>query len=153
MAILCVVFSIYILYRILNIHIKNKIICCIIAYLIILNPFLIELFLFFEKGILAFSILTSVCGAYYFIKLLEEKRVKFFIISILFMLIAVFSYQGTLSIFIGIGMVYIIKYSKNVKEFLLYNIIIFVIYAIPAVINYFLVTFIFSNTRVISRKL
>ena len=64
------------------------------------------------------------------------------------MLIATFSYQGTLAIFIAISCVYIVKYSKNIKDFIINNITMFIIYGIPAIINLLTVRVFFTNERV-----
>ena len=43
---------------------------------------------------------------------------------------------------------YIIKYSKNIKEFIINNVIIALTYGIPALLNFLLVRFFFTNARV-----
>ncbi len=148
LGIIFVSLSIYKLYRIFIKDISNKFLCGILAIAIVINPFLIELFLFFEKGILSFSILMSILGVDFFIKFLNKKTIKRFIVSMFFMLLAIFSYQGTISIFMGLGAIYIVKYSKNIKQFIKNNIFLGLIYGIPAIINYLVVNFFFNNSRV-----
>ncbi len=155
-AILACTFSLYKLYNILKEDVKNDLLCMLIATIIIINPFSIELFLYIEKGILMLSIFLCICAVNRFIKFLKAKEkktnnkdiIKNIIISLIYMLIATFSYQGTLAIFIAISCVYIVKYSKNVKNFIINNILMFLIYGIPAAINLLTVRVFFTNERV-----
>ena len=64
------------------------------------------------------------------------------------MLIANFSYQGVVGIFVAISLIYILKYSKNIKEFIINNVVVAMLYGIPAIIDYLLIKFTYSGTRV-----
>lgn len=147
-AIFSISLSIYKIYNILNRKINNKILCLIISILVILNAFSIELFLFFEKGTLSLSILMSIIAIEYLIEFLESNRIRNIVFSMLAMLIATFSYQGTIAIFIAIATIYVVIYSKNVISFLKNNIIVVSIYGVPAIVNFLVVNTIFSNSRV-----
>ncbi len=148
-AIISCTLSLYKLYKIIKLDIKSDIISIILSTAIIINPFSIELFLFLEKGIMFFAILMCICAVEQFIKFLQRKDTKkSIILSILFMLIAVFSYQGVLAIFIALSCIYIIKHSKKIKDFIINNVFMFLCYGIPAVINFVTVRFLFTNERV-----
>lgn len=96
--------------------IKNKFIKLIIPVLIVINIFSIELYLFMEKGIMMFSVLLEILAVYFFKKALEKDK-KFLLLSILMMLLANFSYQGTVGLFVVISAIYVIKYSKISRSF------------------------------------
>ena len=147
LAIICITFSIYNLYLVIHKKVENEVLCLLVSILIIINPFSIELFLFLEKGVFAFAVLLSVLAFINFTKYLEgnKKTIKFIF---LFMLIAVFSYQGVVGLFVGLSVVYIVFYSKNIKEFIKNNVIVLLGYGVPAIINLLLVRIFFNNDRV-----
>lgn len=147
-AMLCVIFSVYKLYKIINKKIENDILSGCISVLTIINLFLIELFLFFEKGILCFSILMCIMALDFLVKFFERKTKKRFLISMFFMILAIFSYQGTIAIFVALGSVFILKYSKNVKEFIMNNLTVAALYGIPCIINYVTIKYILPNSRI-----
>lgn len=139
LAIICMILSLYKLYHIIGGDIQNKYIKTIIPVLIILNTFSIELFLFIEKGIMLLAVLMCILAVGEIKKWLEEKKLKYFIGTLVFMLLANFSYQGVDGIFIGIAVIYILKYSKNIKQFIQNNIVVALGYGIPAAVDYILI--------------
>ena len=148
LAITCTIISLYKLSNLLNKDIKNKTICLIIATLIIINPFSFELFVYIEKGIMMLSVLMCVLAVEQIEKWFSDKSWKHAIIALIYVMIATCSYQGTVGAFVAISLFYIIKYSKNIKEFLLNNVKIATIYGIPAISNFLIVKFLGSNSRV-----
>ncbi len=192
LAIFCAVSSQFILHEILEKDIKSKVLKIIIPTLIIINPFSIELFLFIEKGFMWLGILACVLAlknlqnyferkgeifvkkkVNYKIKKMPQKNKrekKYFLYSLFFMLIANCLYQGVVGIFLSVALVFILKYSKNIrkvaslhvqvasekssdfseaiKEFIANNFIAGSIYAIPALINYLFVKIKFKESRV-----
>lgn len=64
------------------------------------------------------------------------------------MLLSNFSYQGVVGIFIAIAIIYILKYSKNIKEFIINNIVVALSYGIPAIIDYVLIKIVCKSSRV-----
>ena len=68
--ILCFSISLYKMYKIIRYDINNKILAVITSILIIINLFSLELFMYFEKGILALSILLNILAI--------EKLIKYF---------------------------------------------------------------------------
>lgn len=145
-AILAMTISQYKLFNIIKRDIKSTTIAVLIPILIILNIFSIELFLFIEKGILVLSVLFSILAFENLIKYFEGNK-KNILFAIIFMLLATFSYQGTVALFIALSIVYILKYSKNFKEFIKYNFLTALCYGIPAILNFVMVKFIFDNAR------
>ena len=146
-AILCLVISLYEMNKMIQEDIKSGTISRIISLLIILNVFVIELFLFIEKGILIFSILMNVYAIKYLRSFLREKNKKDILKVLIFMFLANGSYQGTVGLFIAVSLVYIIKYSKKTKEFITNNVITAVCYAIPAILD-LIIAKVFAGDRV-----
>ena len=147
-AIVCMIISLYKLYLIMKDDIKNEALKIIIPTLIVLNAFSIELFLFIEKGIMLFGVMVCIFAVGEIKKWLESKNKKYLVTSFIFMLLGNFSYQGVVGIFVAIAIIYIIKYSKNIKEFIINNIVVALSYGIPAVIDYLLIKVLYSSSRV-----
>ena len=147
-AIICMIISQYKLYKIIEKDVKSKKLKIIIPTLIILNVFSIELFLFIEKGIMIFSILMCICALEAVIYFFETKKKKYILYALIYMLLANFSYQGVTGIFVAIALVYILKYSKTIKDFLVNNTVFACIYGIPAVIDYVLIRILSVGSRV-----
>lgn len=146
-AIICTIASLYKLDKIFQKDIKNNAICCIASILIIINIFSIELYVYVEKGILMLSILLCVLAVEQIKKFFEGNK-KSILFAVIYMILANCCYQGTVGLFVAISLIYIIKYSKNIKDFIINNVIVSLAYGIPAIINFAIVRFIFTNTRV-----
>ena len=136
--------SIYELNKVLDKYVSNKILSCIISIAIIINPFIIELWLFIETGIMMLSILASVEAFKYFDKYLEKYDRKYLKKSFIWMIIGLFSYQGTIALFIALSIISIINKKK---DFIKNNFIMLLIYGIPTIINYIFIL-VFSRNRV-----
>jgi len=149
------IFSQFVLYLIIEKDIKSKLLKIIIPTLIIINPFSIELFLFIEKGFMWLGILACVLALrnlqrYFKIKDLSQQSKgdkRYLLYSLIFMFVANCLYQGVVGIFLSIALVYILKYSKNLKSFITNNVIAGVIYVLPALFNYLVVKIRFKDSR------
>lgn len=148
LAIFCATMSQFILYKIIEKDINNKFLKIIIPTIIIINPFSIEFFLYIEKGIMWFGILMCILAVRKIVKYFEKQKKIYLFYSIFLMILANFSYQGIVGIFATLLLVYILKYSKNIKEFIINNLIVGSVYAIPAIIDYLLVKILFKSSRI-----
>ena len=90
-AIICMIVSLYKLYKIVEDDIKNKYAKRIVPILIVLNAFSIELFLFIEKGMMLFAVLMCIFAVCEIKKWLEHKKNKYLISTFIFMLLANFN--------------------------------------------------------------
>lgn len=149
-AIFAITVSIYKLFYLLkNEIVKNELIATLISVMVIINPFSIELFLYIEKGVMTLAILFSILAVDEFVKLLKDKtKKKDFILSIVYMCLSIFSYQGVAAIYIILSTIFVIKYSKNIKEFIVNTLKSLIVYGIPALLNVFIVKFVFVGNRV-----
>ena len=135
-AIICIIISIIKMYKIVKKDVKSKALQILIPILIIVNPFSIELFLFIEKGVMCFGVLMCIYAVEKTIKYFENGKRTNIIYGAIFMLLANCSYQGVVGIFVAICLVYIIKYSRNTKEFIKNNLIVALVYGIPAILDF-----------------
>ena len=147
-ALICMIISMYKLHTIIKDDVKNEILKILIPVLIVLNAFSLELFLFIEKGIMLFGVMMCIFAVERIKQWLKEKNKKDIILAFIFMLLANFSYQGVVGIFVAISVIYIVKYSKTIKDFIINNVVVILNYGIPAIIDYILIKIFFSSSRV-----
>ena len=148
LAIFCTSMSQYLLYKLIKEDIKSKIFNLIIPTLIVVNPFSIELFLYIEKGIMWFGILMCILAIQKLVSYYKTNRKKYIFYSVIYIFVANCSYQGIVGIFVAISLVFILKYSKNIKQFVINNILVGGIYALPAVIDFIIVKIFFKSSRI-----
>lgn len=139
--------SLYKLDELLKRDIKNGFVSGIISVLIVINPFSLELMLFYEKSILMLSVLFNILAVKKLDDAFSSNKKKDYLLVFIYMVLAYFSYQGTVALFLSLGVIYILKYSKNIKDFFIKNIQVGLLYAIPAIINYIPIKFIFKTSR------
>ena len=97
---------------------------------------------------MVFAVLMSILAVCDIKKWLETKEKKYLITTFIFMLLANFSYQGVVGIFVAISLIYILKYSKTIKQFIVNNVVVALSYGIPAIIDYALIKILYSSGRV-----
>ena len=139
--------SMYELNKILEKDISNKNITKIISIIAIINFCTLELYMFVEKGIMMLSVLMIILAIKHLDKALEGDK-KSNIIILIEMFIANCCYQGTVGLFVVFGTFYIIKHSKKIIDFIKNNVIVALLYAIPAILNYLIVKVMFNSERV-----
>lgn len=142
--------SMYFLNNIISNKINNKLLSILLSVLIVICPFSIELFLFLEKGIMMLSVLLEILAFKYFSEYMKNYDKKYIFIVLLLMILASFSYQGTIGLFVTLGCLVIIEKSNSIKSFIKNNIILALLYGLPAALNYLIVRCMFKNSRVSS---
>lgn len=148
LAIISTTLSIYVISKVIGKFIKNDIVTSLVAISTIINPFLIEEFMYIEKGIMLSAILFTCIAIMFFEKYLENKQKRNLFLSFIFMILSIVSYQGVIGIFIPIAAIFIIKQSKNIKDFIVNTILSLLLYGIPAIINLLSIKLLFSSSRV-----
>ena len=133
------VVSIYILYSILRNDIKNVLLNLLVCTGVVLNCFFIDYFIYIEKGIFTLSILFTILAIKFLINFFDKKKKRNLIYTFMLLCLSSFSYQGTAALFIALATIFIVKYSQNIKEFILNNVITASVYGITMGISYLLV--------------
>lgn len=131
----------------------NPVIRSILSTMIVVSPFVLELFIYTElTGVMCFGILSSVISAYFLYDYIENGKKRGIVKSLLFMLLAVCSYQGVVSIFIMLSTFLISRCSKNFKQFIRYNFVMLLVYGIPAMIDLIIVKLLGSARNNVSHN-
>ena len=138
--------SMYKLNEILSRDIKNEKLTIIISILTIINICILELYMYLEKGILILSVYLNILAIGNIDEALKGNK-KAWIKIFIEMLIANCCYQGTVALFVAIGTIYIIKNSKNIIEFIKNNVIVAILYGLPALCNFLIIKLVFNGSR------
>ena len=146
-AIFSIAFSMYKLYFIIYKLIKEIKLSIITSVLIILNSYLIDYFIYLEKGIMTFSVLMAVVAICNIDKFFDTKKKKYIIYALISLLFVNLSYQASGGLFVVFSLFLILKNSSNILKFLKNNILIAMIYGIPLSIDYLIVKLTYTTER------
>ena len=147
MAIIMLTKSIYELNKTLDNYVSNKILSTLLSIVILVNPFIIELWLFIETGFMMLSIFAIIMAFKYFDLYIKNNDKKKLLYTLLWNIVAIFSYQGTFALFMILAVFSIIMNLKNKKDLIKNNLYALALYGIPSIINYIFII-IFSTRRV-----
>lgn len=152
MAMFFTVMSIVMMQKIANKFVDNKVISTIISILIVVNPFIIDLYIYLEKGFLIFSIFTTIFAVERVVEYFENKKIRNLIFATILLMCSAFTYQGITTLFVAILLVAILKYSKNILQFVKNNLIVAIIFGIAMGINLVCIKLFNTSTRISGEK-
>ena len=114
LAILAIALSIFVLGRYICVYIskKKKLLPYILATVLVINPFTIQLLFYFEKGVMASAILFAILGAITLHQYTKQKTKSKLLISFIFTLLSCCSYQGIVGLYIILSTLFILL-DKN----------------------------------------
>ncbi len=113
----------------------------------IANIFIVEYFCFVETIGYMFGILFNVFAAHCLVSYLKDKEKKSYITAIVFVLLAFFTYQGTIALFIVLVMPFAYYYSKDIKGYMANIFRIGIVYIIAVGFGVVVIKLMFSSTR------
>lgn len=129
LAILSISASIFILGGYLQSIVKSKkTLPYLLATLLVINPFTIELLFYLEKGIMTSAILFAILGAISFHKYTKKQQKAQLFISFLFAFLCCCSYQGIIGLYITLSATFMLLDNNNnnktkIKNFILCTLI------------------------------
>ena len=77
----------------------------------------------------------------------EREREKYFGLAVLSMVLAIFTYQSTIALFVILSIPFAMKTAENFKKYVLNGFAIGIVYAIPVLLDLAAFKFIFKSTR------
>lgn len=133
-AVLSLYTSMILVYNTIDRFIKKRtILKSLLSFSLIFNIFVSEYFMFPEyTGIMCLGILMSAITTYFLIGYFDNKSKINLVFAYTSALLAAFCYQGCLSLLVLLPIGFTLKYSKNIKDFIVNNILIAIGYAIPS---------------------
>lgn len=147
LAIIFLSLAVAILARRIRSTIPNNMVAVLLAFAIIVNPLIIEYFLFLEMGGFCFAIFCSVFAFEQTVQFFEQRQMKRIVISFIALLGAVFSYQVIVGLYVILCLPYILKFSKKWSAFLIDNVIVGMLYGGSLGVAYFVTNFLFQSER------
>lgn len=126
LAILSISASIFILGGYLQSIVKSKkTLPYLLATLLVINPFTIELLFYLEKGIMTSAILFAILGAISFHKYTKKQQKAQLFISFLFAFLCCCSYQGIIGLYITLSATFMLLDNNRtkIKSFILCTLI------------------------------
>lgn len=147
-ALIFLIISIFILEKILSKHGISENIGILLSFASIANIFIIEYFMLIEKSGFMLAILFDVFSIYFMEKFFEVKKIKHLIVSMIIMVMAVYTYQGTIALFVILSLPFAFKYAKNIREYVQNVFYIGVVYSFSVIIDLLSFKFVFQSSRI-----
>ena len=147
LAIFSLIISVYLLGKIISEYCENKFISATVSFLTISNFFVIEYFLFIEKGMFMVAIMLCTIAAYFTKSYFDDNNRSYLLVSLICLLIAVFIYQLMLAVYVVLCLPFVIKCADNWKKFIRNNIVVALSYAIPMLVAYIITKFFLGSSR------
>lgn len=149
LALILLAISIWIYQGILKKYDVKENIRILLSFAAIANIFIIEYFMFIEKCVFMLAILLNVMGVFWIEKFFLEKKKRYYFFTVMCILLAIFSYQGTIALFVILSIPFAMKRARNFREYILNGFLIGVAYVIPASIDLLLFKLIIKSTRLV----
>ena len=137
-----------VIFAILILQIQEHNICIhlFVSFLIVVNIFSVEYFMFIEKALFTFAIFTAILASYFMSCLYDAKLLagkinlkkmgKFYALVILTMVLSVFSYQACVGIAVVLNAVLACKFAKELKEYFVNLILTIIPYTCSMILNF-----------------
>ena len=124
----------------------------LLSFISIANIFIIEYFMFIEKCGFMLAILFNVLGTYCMSNFYRNKGQKYFYFAILSICLAIFTYQGTIALFVLLTLPFAYKNSDGFKNYILRIIEIGIVYGIAISLDMLAFKFLFKSIRFIEKQ-
>lgn len=140
--------SIWIYQKILAKYQLTENIRILISFVSIANIFILEYFMFIEKCGFMLAIFFNAVAILLIDKFFERKEWKYFLGSVMVMILATFTYQGTIALFVILSLPFASKSAKSFKDYLFHVFAIGLSYAIPVLLDLIALKFVFKSSRI-----
>ena len=120
----------------------------LLAFSAIVNIFIIEYFMFIEKCGFTLAVLFNVLAVYWMERVLSEQRKSCYVLAVITMTLAIFTYQGTVALFVILSIPFVMKNSKCFRHYISNGILLVGGYFIPAIIDLLAFKTVFKSTRI-----
>ena len=120
----------------------------VLAFAAIANAFIIEYFMFIEKCGFTLAILFDVLAVYWIERFFTSHRKSYYVFAVIAMVLAIFTYQGTIALFAILSIPFAMKQAKDFKHYILNGIMLGIAYIVPVIIDLLAFKFIFKSSRI-----
>ena len=151
-AVLAVIFltlSVWVYYKILLKHSISENVAIILSFEAVANLFIIEYFRFIEKGGFMMAIFFNVMGVYFIDLFFSDKKYKYLAYSVVMMILAAFTYQGTMALFVLLCLPLVNKYSSKIFDYIKNLFWVGMVYLTSVGVIILMLRFVFNSSRVV----
>ncbi len=153
MAVVCLTVAIYLYQSEFKIYIANDNLRIILTFLTISNTYIIEYFMFLEKGGFMLGILFNVIAVHYFLKYCDDPQPRYVTTSLIMVLLGIMTYQSLAGLSFVLALPIIFRKSDDKKIYTKNIFLISAIYMISALICLISFHTVFDNDRITSGSL
>lgn len=142
LAIICLFFSIVILARKLQPYLKNEILATIVSFAFIANVYIVEFFMFLEKGFFMSCILLNILAFCELDKYFSDKKTYRFILAFVYELLITLMYQSLAGFFFILLIPFALEKSKDLIGYIKNLFIAAMAYVVPCILDLLLLNLI-----------
>jgi len=119
-----------------------------ICFMTIANVYIIEYFMFLEKMMFLFAIFLNVAACRYTVKYFQCREMKYHLAVFVCLLSAVFTYQGTVALYVVLCLPFVYKYAGHFKGYIQKVFFVMLHYGLVCAANLFVMKVIFKSGRI-----
>lgn len=151
LALLFLAVSIWLYQKILAKHELNENTRILVSFASIANIFIIEYFMFIEKCGFMLAVLLNIVAVYFIENFFEKKNPKYIVATLITMTLAIFTYQGTIALFVILSIPFAFKYAKGFRDYVVNIVYIGFSYAFPVLVDMVAFKFVFKSARILEK--
>lgn len=146
-AIIFLISSVFCYEKVLEKYILNTNICIFLSFISIVNLFIVEYFMFIEKGAFMIGIFFNVLIVYYIQRYIETSRLRYIVASIILSMLTIMTYQGIICLFFILALPIIFYNSSNIFRYTKFLVLLSAIYFLPVVFELLVFKLFFNSYR------
>lgn len=144
--------SIWIMQKILRTYDITENRSLLVSFISIANIFIIEYFMFIERCGFMLAILLNVIGVHCITNFFKTEKIKYFILAILSVSLAIFTYQGTIALFVLLCLPFAFKHANNFVKYILKILEIGLVYISAIILDFCAFKFFFKSIRIAEKQ-
>ena len=140
--------SIWLFQRLLARHGVRENIRILLSCASIANIFIIEYFMYIEKCGFMLAILFDISAVWLVERFFDKKKKSDIALAMIMLTLAVFTYQGTVALFVILSIPFAFKYSKKFTEYVINMFWLGISYAVAVMLDMLAFKFVFKSSRI-----
>lgn len=139
--------AVYLLQSSLQERIRNDFWRICVSFVTVINIYSIEYFMFLEKGMFMMAIFFNVLAFYHMLTYWKTGKKTCLFVTLVSLICAVFTYQGTMGLFVILCLPFVFKYAANLKEYVKNMFTVMLFYGIACATNMFVLLVICNSDK------
>ena len=148
LALLFLTFSVWLYQKMLAKHGVSENSRILVSFASIANICVIEYFMFIEKCGFMLAVLFNVLAVYFIERVFTSRKIGFMAAALVIMVLAIFTYQGTIALFVILSLPFAFKYANSFKSYVINVVSIGICYAFSVLACFAAFKYVFKSARV-----